>query len=100
MNEQLSRRKFIKAAVGAATVVGLNLHTRSWVTQAQAATRPIAGVTKLDGVLLFDEASRKAIAVDSGNLFHRVPASVIKPGCGAEGRQVGADENQHVRQVA
>src|SRR5213593_467847 len=80
MNEQLSRRKFIKAAVAAATVIGFNLHTRSWVTQAQAATQPFAGVPKLDGVLLFDEASRKAIAVDLSNLFHRIPAAVLRPG--------------------
>ncbi len=100
MNEQLSRRKFIKAAVGAATVIGFNLHTRSWVTQAQAATQPFAGVPKLDGVLLFDEASRKAIAVDSGNLFHRVPAAVLRPGSVQDVIKMVQYANQHSLKVA
>src|SRR3989441_9125694 len=100
MNEQLSRRKFIKAAVGAATVIGFNLHTRSWVTRAQAATQPFAGVPKLDGVLLFDEASRKAIAVDGGNLFHRVPAAVLRPGSVQDVIKMVQYANQHSLKVA
>src|SRR5216683_2072210 len=100
MNEQLSRRKFIKAAVGAATVIGFNPHTRSWVTQAQAATQPFAGVPKLDGVLLFDEASRKAIAVDGGNLFHRVPAAVLRPGSVQDVIKMVQYANQHSLKVA
>src|SRR2546426_11707623 len=99
MNEQLSRRKFIKAAVGAATVIGFNLHTRSWVTQAQAATQPFAAVPKLDGVLLFDEASRKAIAVDGGNLFHRVPAAVLRPGSVQDVIKIVQYANQHSLKV-
>src|SRR2546428_13640218 len=100
MNEQLSRRKFIKAAVGAATVIGFNLHTRSWVTQVQAATQPFAGVPKLDGVLFFDEASRKAIAVDSGNLFHRVPAAALRPGSGQDVIKMGEDAKRHPLKAA
>jgi len=100
MNKQSSRRKFIKAAVGAATVIGFNLHTRSWVTQAQAATRPFAGVPKLDGVLLFDEVSRKAIAVDGGNLFHRVPAAVLRPGSVQDVIKMVQYANQHSLKVA
>src|SRR2546425_7135458 len=100
MNEQLSRRKFIKAAVGAATVIGFNLHTRSWVTRAQAATQPFAGVPKLDGVLLFDEASRKAIAVDGGNLFHRVPAAVLRPGSVQDIITMVQYANQHALKIA
>src|SRR6266849_5417750 len=100
MNEQLSRRKFIKTAVGAATVIGFNLHTRSWVTQAQAATQPFAGVPKLDGVLLFDEASRKAIAVDGGNLFHRVPAAVLRPGSVQDVIKMVQYANQHSLKIA
>src|SRR2546428_11320876 len=100
MNEQLSRRKFIKAAVAAATVIGFNLHTRSWVTQAQAATQPFAAVPKLDGVLLFDEASRKAIAVDGGNLFHRVPAAVRRPGSVQDVIKMVQYANQHSLKVA
>src|SRR5713101_6583664 len=82
MSRQLSRRILIKsAAVGsAAIIVGYDPRARSWITAAQAGTSSFKGVPELDGVLLFDDASRKAIAVDRGNLFHRIPAAVLKPG--------------------
>src|SRR6266699_7080440 len=59
MKNPLSRREFLQAA---------------------AQVQSLQGVPKLDGVLLFDEASRKAIAVDLSNLFHRIPAAVLRPG--------------------
>ncbi len=80
MKDPLSRRKFLQAAAAGAAVVGFDLRERSWVTQARAQVRSFQGVPKLDGVLLFDEASREAIAVDHSNLFHRVPAAVLRPG--------------------
>jgi len=82
MSRHLSRRNFIKlaAAAGGATIIGFDLRERSWVTQAQAQTRSFQDVPKLDGVLLFDEATRKAIAIDRGNVYHRIPAAVLRPG--------------------
>jgi len=82
MSRQLSRRILIKsAAVGSAAIlVGYDPRARSWITAAQAGTSSFKGVPELDGVLLLDDASRKAIAVDRGNLFHRIPAAVLKPG--------------------
>ncbi len=80
MKDPLSRRKFLQAAAAGAAVVGFDLRERSWVTQARAQVQSLQGVPKLDGVLLFDEASRKAIAVDLSNLFHRIPAAVLRPG--------------------
>ncbi len=78
---RLSRRQFTKiAAVGAgAHVLGFDVTARSWTTRADAQGPTLAGVPKLDGELLVDESSRKAIAVDWGNLFHRVPAAVLRP---------------------
>ncbi|HYT06167.1 MAG TPA: FAD-binding protein, partial [Rugosimonospora sp.] len=80
MKDSLSRRKFLQAAAAGAAVVGFDLRERSWVTQARAQVQSFQGVPKLDGVLLFDEASRKAIAVDLSNLFHRIPAAVLRTG--------------------
>lgn len=81
MTKQSSRRTFIKsAAAGSLAILGYDPRVRSWITAAQAQTSSFKSVPKLDGVLLFDEASRNAIAVDRGNLFHRIPAAVLKPG--------------------
>src|SRR4029077_12642953 len=81
MSKQLSRRTFIKsAAAGSMAILGYDPLLRSWITPAQAQTSSFKSVPKLDGTLLLDEASRNAIAVDRGNLFHRIPAAVLKPG--------------------
>jgi len=79
MTHQVSRRHFTKLAIGAA-IVGFNPDERSWVTQSSNTARPFDRVPKLDGALLLDEESRRAIAIDEGNMFHRVPAAVLRPG--------------------
>jgi cytokinin dehydrogenase len=79
MKHQVSRRHFTKLAIGAA-IVGFNPDARSWVTQTTNTARPFDHVAKLDGELLLDEESRRAIATDEGNIFHRVPAAVLRPG--------------------
>jgi FAD/FMN-containing dehydrogenase len=78
MKDQFSRRHFTKLAIGAA-IVGFNPDERSWITQDNTA-RPFDRLPKLDGALLLDEESRRAIATDQGNMFHRVPAAVLRPG--------------------
>lgn len=102
MEEHLSRRKFIKlaAAVSGATIGGFDLRARSWVTQAQAQTPSFQSVPKLDGALLFDEASRQAIAVDRGNLFHRIPAAVLRPGSVQDVITMVQYANQHALKIA
>ena len=82
MKKQFSRRSFLKfgTAAGGVAPAGFDLRAPSWVSQAHAQTPSFEGVPILDGVLLFDEASRKAIAVDRSNLFHRIPAAVLRPG--------------------
>ncbi len=65
MTKPLSRRTFIKsAAAGSMAILGYDPRVRSWITSAQAQTSSFKSVPKLDGILLFDEASRNAIAVD------------------------------------
>jgi FAD/FMN-containing dehydrogenase len=78
MHQPLSRRQFTKLAIGAA-IVGFDPDARAWVTRAAAAAQPFERVPKLDGALLLDEASRTSIAHDWGNLYHRVPAAVLRP---------------------
>jgi cytokinin dehydrogenase len=78
MKNQVSRRQFTKLTIGSA-IVGFNAGERSWVTEASNTARPFDRLPKLDGALLLDEASRRAIATDQGNMFHRVPAAVLRP---------------------
>src|SRR5260370_6025771 len=81
MPKQWARRTFIKAAAaGSVGVLGYGPRVRSWITAGQAQTSSFNSVPKLDGILLFDEASRNAIAVDRGNVFHRIPSAVLNPG--------------------
>jgi FAD/FMN-containing dehydrogenase len=81
MRNGLSRRQFTRLALTAGTsVVGFDAAARSWVTPAQAQARAFQDVPHLDGALLVDEPSRRAIAVDWGHLFHRVPGAVLRPG--------------------
>src|SRR5437588_4551335 len=78
----ISRREFTKRAAlsAGAAIIGYDGLTRSWVTEASASGRSFQDVPPLDGVLVRDETSRIAIAVDGGNMFHRIPAAVLRPG--------------------
>src|SRR5258708_3282903 len=96
MTKQLSRRTFIKsAAIGSVAILGYDPLLRSWITAAQAQSPTFKSAPKLDGILLLDDASRKAIAVDRGNLFHRVPVAVLKPGSVQDVVKMVKYANQH-----
>jgi cytokinin dehydrogenase len=99
MKHQVSRRQFTKLTIGAA-IVGFNPDERSWVTQASNTARPFDRLPKLDGALLLDEASRGAIATDQGNMFHRVPAAVLKPRSVQDIVAMVRYANQHKLKVA
>ena len=99
MKDQLSRRQFTKLAIGAA-VVGFNPDARSWITEAGNTARPFDRLPKLDGALLLDEESRRAIATDQGNMFHRVPAAVLRPGSVQDIVAMVRYANQHKLKVA
>jgi cytokinin dehydrogenase len=99
MKDQVSRRQFAKLAIGAA-IVGFNPDERSWVTQSSNTTRPFDRVPKLDGALLQDEESRRAIAIDQGNMFHRVPAAVLRPSSVDDIVAMVRYANQHKLKVA
>src|SRR6266849_3753843 len=97
MSRQLSRRILIKSAAAgsAAIIIGYDPRARSWIASAQAGTSSFKSVPELDGMLLLDDASRKAIAVDRGNLFHRIPAAVLKPGSVQDVVKMVRYANQH-----
>jgi FAD/FMN-containing dehydrogenase len=99
MRKQISRRNFIRsvAAASSATIIGFDPRA---ITRAQTQTQPFRDVPKLDGMLLLDEASRKAIAVDGGNIFHRIPAAVLKPGSVQDVVEMVGYANRHALKVA
>jgi cytokinin dehydrogenase len=100
MKDQVSRRHFTKLAIGAA-IVGFNPDERSWVTQTSPdTTRPFDRLPKLNGTLLLDEESRRAIAMDQGNIFHRVPAAVLRPQSVQDIVAMVRYANQHKLKVA
>src|SRR6266478_7614692 len=102
MSLHLSRRQFSKwaALAGVSAVVGFDPRHRSWVTRAQAQTHAFREIPKLDGKLLLDEESRRAIATDQGNMFHRVPAAVLRPGSVQDVVSMVRYANQHKLKVA
>jgi cytokinin dehydrogenase len=75
----LARRQFLAGVVGATAALGFNPITRRWVSVAHASS-PFEDLPHLDGVLLFDTASRAADAVDVGNIVHETPLAVLRPG--------------------
>jgi len=99
MKDHLSRREFTKLAIGAA-IVGFNPNERSWVTQTSDSSRPFDRLPRLDGTLLLDEESRRAIATDEGYMFHRVPAAVLRPGSVQDVVAMVRYANQHKLKVA
>lgn len=78
-----SRRTFL-AGVGAgaaAAIVGFDPLRRRWVTAAEAADCPsFADAPPLDGTLSTDAPARQAVAGDQGNIVHRAPCAVLRPG--------------------
>lgn len=98
----LSRRQFTRwaAVAGVSAVVGFDPRNRSWVTRVQAQTHAFREIPKLDGELLLDEESRRAMATDQGNMFHRVPAAVLRPGSVQDIVAMVRYANQHKLKVA
>ncbi len=102
MSIHLSRREFARwaAVAGASAVVGFDPRSRSWVTRTQAQTRAFHEIPTLDGELLLDEESRKAVAVDKSNLYHKVPAAVLRPGSVQDVVKMVQYANRHSLKVA
>ena len=79
-SRSLSRREFLGlAASGGAAMIAMNSLPGILENAAVAQAPVLQGLPGVDGELLLDSASRKAIAVDWSNVFHRVPAAVLRP---------------------
>jgi cytokinin dehydrogenase len=102
MRTQLSRRMFLQttAAASGSIIVGFDPGVRSWVLAGQTRSKPFEGVPKLDGSLLYDDASRSAVASDTGNIVHRMPAAVLKPGSVGDVISMVQYANRHSLKIA
>ncbi len=81
MRNRFSRRRFLQvAATASGSVVGFDPQARLWVLAGQTRVKAFSEIPELDGSLLYDDASRSAVARDAGNIVHRMPAAVLKPG--------------------
>lgn len=98
----IHRRGLLKgfAAGAAATVIGFDPASRSWITSAEAAPPTTISIPGLDGELLLDAASRAGAAQDFGLLFTRTPVAVLAPGSVEDIRKVIKFANQHHLKVA
>src|SRR5262245_65888468 len=99
MRKLISRRNFIRsvAAASSATIIGLSPRA---IRPAEAQTQQFRDFPKLDGELLLDDASRQAIDGDASNIFHRIPAAVLKPGSVQDIVEMVGFANRHALKVA
>ncbi|MCC5670535.1 FAD-binding protein [Nostoc sp. CHAB 5784] len=79
MRQNTSRRSVLQGLITSAIVIGFDLTTRSWVTSASA-TSVFESLPSLDGVLYTDNATLTDASIDFGNIIHRQPIAVLKPG--------------------
>ncbi len=74
----LSRRSVLSGLGAAAVVLGFDPTSRTWVSEAHAAT--FDRVPALDGELKTDPASLASYAHDVGGFVHNTPVAVLLPG--------------------
>lgn len=92
----ITRRQFLRGAGAVALVAGFDPDGRRWVTVAEASQcSTFADAPALDGVLLVDSASRQAVASDKGNIIHRMPCAVLRPGSAEDVRRMIRYCRQH-----
>ncbi|GAA5049830.1 FAD-binding protein [Streptomyces similanensis] len=60
-------------------VLGYDPTARTWVTGPAATTTSFAAAPAIEGELLADEASRRAVATDLGNITVQAPGAVLRP---------------------
>jgi cytokinin dehydrogenase len=97
MDSRVGRRAFLTGAAAVAVVAfepGLG-----WVTRADASPGSIQ-VPGLDGELVVDDASRAEAADDYGNIVHRTPIAVLRPGSVRDIVTMVRFANSHRLQVA
>ncbi|MEO8906321.1 MAG: FAD-binding protein [Polyangiaceae bacterium] len=75
-------RRSVVAGLGAAVVSGFDPTSRSWMSVAQGAT--LDPTPHLDGTLSTDPGTVAGYAVDAGNIVHKTPWAVLRPGSVAD----------------
>ena len=78
MERRISRRAFAKRLAAGAALLALHPACTSVPRSPAQALR--SDLADLSGTLLFDDATRYAAASDFGNIVHRMPAAVLRPG--------------------
>lgn len=110
----MGRRRFMaRTGVGiasaAALVVGFDPTAKRWVTEAEAQDASLSGSSEfsdfaaappLDGSLHFDDATSTADSTDQGNIVHRRPHAVLRPGSVADIAKMVRYCRRHRIQVA
>jgi cytokinin dehydrogenase len=77
----INRRQFITGLAATAVVIGYDPIGRRWLGRAEASgCASFAEAPRLDGTLLLDALSCQADASDMGNIAHRTPCAVLRPG--------------------
>ncbi|MHC5778797.1 FAD-binding protein [Nostoc sp.] len=79
MGQNTSRHSVLQGLITNTIVIGFDLTTRSWVTSASA-TSVFESLPSLDGVLYTDNATLADASIDFGNIVHRQPIALLKPG--------------------
>jgi cytokinin dehydrogenase len=97
-DSRLGRRAFLTGTAAAATVVAFQ-PALGWVTAADASPGGIT-VPGLDGELVVDDASRAEAADDYGNIVHRTPIAVLRPGSVRDIERMVRFANAHGLRVA
>src|ERR1700744_3939379 len=75
----VSRRALLSSLGAAALVLGFDPATRSWISEARAAST-FDHVPSLDGQLLTDPSSLAPYAEDVGKIISDTPVAVLLPG--------------------
>ncbi|MFE0456016.1 FAD-binding protein [Streptomyces sp. NPDC058914] len=76
-----SRRGVLRGlTVTGAAVIGFDPAARSWAVTASGSATDLAGLPRLDGTLVTDDASLTAAADDYGHIVHHRPVAVLRPG--------------------
>ena len=90
-----TRRSFVRLAGAAALLAGGAEFNKPWAQSALASDLP-----SLDGELLFDDAVRRANAVDNGRHVRRLPAAVLRPRSVDDVVRMVAHANRHGLSIA
>jgi cytokinin dehydrogenase len=79
MKNKTSRRTVLQGIAVSTFVLGFDVASSSWVTSASAIST-FESLPPLDGILYTDDTTLAGAANDFGNIVHRKPIAVLKPG--------------------